>query len=712
MNKRFPVLLPVSFAALFAFACGDDADPGFDAGSCAFGACLDASPADASTPDAADGSIDAGPCALPGSCPESICGNGVLETGEQCDDMGTAPGDGCSATCQLEEEPGEPTLLSPAPGSTLTGSTQVFTWSDGGHATRQYDFHVGSTPGGEEYLDTDGLGVTREAETSGLAVDGSTVFVRLYWTDDEWESNDFNDYMLVAHTEDAGECGDGTRNTGEQCDDGNVADGDGCSATCRRELDGPVGEGEVGGASPTSICGNGTREPTEQCDDGNTSAGDGCNATCSIEGAIAAGAYYVSTNGDDTNDGMSEAQALRTIQHGIGLLSAGDTLYVKAGDYGRVEMRISASGTESAPIVVEGYRETPGDNPRIVNFDHTSEPDASVMPLLDGSNRGSGRGITVTGDYVVVKNFQVHEYNAGGTLSGNHGVFDNIIASKFGVRTDDYDGSGFWLRNTGNTLRNSVMVDAGGQGITLVGSGNLVEFTKIYGTSDADANGMDYYFIISGQPDPANDHVVMNNYMERVGSVAHVGHGFTVKGIGERNLFENNTAVNMGGGGFVARHSGARNNIYRNNTILGGDSVLIRDGASDNLFENFIIRGSRYGIMFSDVLGEDLPANGNGGHRNTLRNFVLEDIQDAVIFFVGYGGAHNAVSRDNVIENITHTGGTEWMFWGDHYSENNVIRDSTFEDVERWALSRYITVDDLDVTFEDSTCTDCGFELP
>ena len=31
-----------------------------------------------------------------------VCGNGVIETGEQCDDGNTASGDGCSSTCQTE----------------------------------------------------------------------------------------------------------------------------------------------------------------------------------------------------------------------------------------------------------------------------------------------------------------------------------------------------------------------------------------------------------------------------------------------------------------------------------------------------------------------------------------------------------------------------------------------------------------------------------
>lgn len=61
-------------------------------------------------------------------------------------------------------------------------------------------------------------------------------------------------------------CGNGTLETGEECDDGNTINGDGCSAQCKLE-----------------VCGNGRIDGNEQCDDGNTVNGDGCSAQCTIE---------------------------------------------------------------------------------------------------------------------------------------------------------------------------------------------------------------------------------------------------------------------------------------------------------------------------------------------------------------------------------------------------------------------------------------------
>ncbi len=62
-------------------------------------------------------------------------------------------------------------------------------------------------------------------------------------------------------------CGNGSVENGEQCDDGNTASGDGCSATCQLES---------GFTCPTPgmpctvllYCGDGILTPPETCDDG------------------------------------------------------------------------------------------------------------------------------------------------------------------------------------------------------------------------------------------------------------------------------------------------------------------------------------------------------------------------------------------------------------------------------------------------------------
>lgn len=61
-------------------------------------------------------------------------------------------------------------------------------------------------------------------------------------------------------------CGDAILDPGEECDDGNNTNGDGCDAACNREK-----------------CGDGVLQGGEECDDGNLSDGDGCDHHCRAE---------------------------------------------------------------------------------------------------------------------------------------------------------------------------------------------------------------------------------------------------------------------------------------------------------------------------------------------------------------------------------------------------------------------------------------------
>ena len=61
-------------------------------------------------------------------------------------------------------------------------------------------------------------------------------------------------------------CGDGTVDSDEACDDGNIIPGDGCSSDC----------------GSTEVCGNRVVDTAvgEVCDDGNIDSGDGCCDDC------------------------------------------------------------------------------------------------------------------------------------------------------------------------------------------------------------------------------------------------------------------------------------------------------------------------------------------------------------------------------------------------------------------------------------------------
>lgn len=89
-------------------------------------------------------------------------------------------------------------------------------------------------------------------------------------------------------------CGDGTRDVGEACDDGNVAPGDGCRGDCTAE-----------------VCGDGILDPQEECDDGGTAAGDCCSPTCTADpDDIACDDTDACTLGDRCQHGLCVAMSL------------------------------------------------------------------------------------------------------------------------------------------------------------------------------------------------------------------------------------------------------------------------------------------------------------------------------------------------------------------------------------------------------------------
>lgn len=100
-------------------------------------------------------------------------------------------------------------------------------------------------------------------------------------------------------TPDASQCGNGIKNSGEQCDDGNTNNEDSCRNDCKNNVcrDGHLNVGveqcDDGNNNNNDqcnnqcrfnpFCGDGlTNQQTEQCDDGNVANDDGCKNDCTL----------------------------------------------------------------------------------------------------------------------------------------------------------------------------------------------------------------------------------------------------------------------------------------------------------------------------------------------------------------------------------------------------------------------------------------------
>lgn len=166
-----------------------------------------------------------------------VCGNGLREASEACDDGNKRSGDGCSERCELEgivkidsgiveNRCPNITAYSVSPLQLAVGSTAVLTASvtdaDGDPTSLFWSATAGNiatagTPGHGEY----------DCTTVGEQI--------LTLTAADAPGCEQSVEVAVTCVPRVAVCGDGWADVSEACEDGNRLDGDGCSASCQLE---------------------------------------------------------------------------------------------------------------------------------------------------------------------------------------------------------------------------------------------------------------------------------------------------------------------------------------------------------------------------------------------------------------------------------------------------------------------------------------------
>ncbi len=171
----------------------------------------------------------------PADCIPHLCGDGVVDGPEVCDDGNVEGGDGCSGDCLSDESCGNGVVDGAAAEVCDDGNVEAGDGCSGDCLS----------------YESCGNGVVDPAVGEGCD-DGNLV--------------DLDGCSSACEPE--AECGNGLLEPGEACDDGNVEAGDGCSGDCLSD----------------ESCGNGVVDAAagEGCDDGNLVDEDDCPADCGL----------------------------------------------------------------------------------------------------------------------------------------------------------------------------------------------------------------------------------------------------------------------------------------------------------------------------------------------------------------------------------------------------------------------------------------------
>ena len=246
-----------------------------------------------------------------------FCGDGATDggDGEACDDGNLVNLDGCSDTCAIEAPVCGNGVVQPP--EACDDSVESATCDADCTAVECGDGVTNATAG--EACDDGGESVACDADCSASACgDGVQNLTAGESCDDgNTAAGDGCSETCVSES-----CGNSIVDSGEECDDGGASEtcDDDCTvamcgdavtnAAAGEECDGP--EQLCDPDCTTVECGDGyINEPAgEGCDDGNTASGDGCSSTCTLEGAADAGVLDAGVSDAGTSDaGVSDAGA-------------------------------------------------------------------------------------------------------------------------------------------------------------------------------------------------------------------------------------------------------------------------------------------------------------------------------------------------------------------------------------------------------------------
>jgi hypothetical protein len=280
--------------------------------------------------------------------------------------------------------------------------------------------------------------------------------------------------------------------------------------------------------------------------------------------------YFVSPDGDDSEDGLGALTAWETLIHAADEVGPGDTVHVADGDY--EGFYLETSGTPGSPIRFVGE----GDNVRIVE-DNPVTPDGINLEgasyvivegfVVDGRTRAGIRAVTA--DHVTIRNNRLGFNGRWGILTG---FVDDLLVEGNEAHHSQIE-HGIYVSNSCDRpiVRNNHIHDNNANGLHMNGDAEtppgdgliedaLVEGNVIHGNGAEGGSGIN---VDGGQGAVIRNNLLYDNHHSGI-SLYRIDGGGNSTG----NLIVNNTVVMASDGGWAVNlQDGATGNTVRNNVL-------------------------------------------------------------------------------------------------------------------------------------------------
>jgi len=311
--------------------------------------------------------------------------------------------------------------------------------------------------------------------------------------------------------------------------------------------------------------------------------------------SVYATTYFVSTSGNDMNNGTSLSTPVKTINKGLSKAqTSGDIVYVMTGIY-----------NETVDIVQSGI---------------TLSAYPNNSPIVDGGgslpSQDWGTLISVDGNYNTLSGFEVKNSNINGSYQGGYGV---QIAGHHNVISN---------MNTHHTWGNGILIN---------GDYNTVQDSKVWQTSRLNAANPGSGGWGSGLTAARN---------ERPEALIH---GISSFAVIRRNIVYNNWGEGLSC--YEADHCTIEDNIVYDNWAL---NIYLSDATYSLVQRNLVYISSSPAIFFpiteGITLADEIPSAPRSAYNTIINNFIYNaDLNAFKWTLVAGSGLNNVLIAYNTI---------------------------------------------------------------